>query len=134
MNNIASLNALQAYGTRQTVAANNVANVNTNGFKPSQVNLEEGPEGQGVRVQEIRKQGNETQEANQVQGTGRMQQSQNQEGTARAAQNKAPNQPSGTSVETEMVNVLQSRTAYAANAAVVKTNDQMAGELLNKMV
>lgn len=45
-----NLSALSSLGTVQQVAANNVANVNTDGFKASSVVLQSGPEDQGVRV------------------------------------------------------------------------------------
>jgi flagellar hook protein FlgE len=46
----AALSALQAYGKKMQVNANNVANMNTDGFKKSRVVLNETPP-QGVRGQ-----------------------------------------------------------------------------------
>jgi flagellar basal-body rod protein FlgC len=53
----ANVSALSALGTVQQVSANNVANVNTDGFAAGSVTLESGPGGQGVRVGDIREGG-----------------------------------------------------------------------------
>ncbi len=53
----ANISALSALGTVQQVSANNVANVNTDGFAAGSVTLESGPGGQGVRVGDIREGG-----------------------------------------------------------------------------
>lgn len=50
---IENVQALQAIGVSQQVAANNVANMNTDGFQPSRVDLETGPGGQGVRGRDV---------------------------------------------------------------------------------
>jgi flagellar basal body rod protein FlgB len=52
-----NIQALRAVSVSQQVSANNVANINTNGFLPSRVDFETGPEGQGVRVQRIVEEG-----------------------------------------------------------------------------
>ena len=48
-----NVQALQAISVSQQVAANNVANVNTEGFRSSRVEYETGPDGRGVRVADI---------------------------------------------------------------------------------
>lgn len=48
-----NIQALRAVSVSQQVLANNVANMNTDGFLPSRVDFETGPEGEGVRVQRI---------------------------------------------------------------------------------
>ncbi len=52
-----NIQALHAVGTAQRASANNVANVNTEGFLPSRVDFETGPDGEGVRVQRIVREG-----------------------------------------------------------------------------
>ena len=52
-----NIQALHAVGMAQRVSANNVANVNTEGFLPSRVDFETGPDGEGVRVQRIVREG-----------------------------------------------------------------------------
>lgn len=52
-----NIQALHAVGMAQRVSANNVANVNTDGFLPSRVDFETGPDGEGVRVQRIVREG-----------------------------------------------------------------------------
>jgi len=49
--------ALSAYGTMQAVAANNIANVNTDGYKPARTVLREEPRG-GVSA-DVEKSGDE---------------------------------------------------------------------------
>ena len=48
-----NVQAMQGISFSQQVAANNVANMNTNGFHSSRVEFESGPNGQGVRVQDV---------------------------------------------------------------------------------
>ncbi|GAB6887202.1 flagellar basal body rod C-terminal domain-containing protein [Desulfothermus okinawensis JCM 13304] len=117
MNNISSINALHAYGIRQQVNANNVANVNTPDFKPSRVDMEEGDNRSGVRVQDIRKQENELRTQ--------------KNGNERETEKK--NAPSETDLVTEFTQMLENKNAYNANAQMIKTNDQMNGEIINKL-
>ena len=119
MNNIPSISALHAYGIRQQVNANNVANVNTPDFKPSRVSMEEAPNRQGVRIQDISRQDEEL----RTQG-----QPQDQMETERK------NEPSKTDVVTEFTELLENKNAYNANAQVIRVNDQMNGEVVNKLV
>lgn len=48
-----NISALHALGRSFQVTANNIANMNTHGFHSSRVDLESGPDDQGVRVQDI---------------------------------------------------------------------------------
>ena len=129
MNTISSQSAFQSYAVRQQVAANNVANMNTDGFDPSRVDLEERPERQGVQVADIRA----SDEAQPQTGGDSLELSPEGE---QAAQEKAQNRerdPSGTDVAQEMVTMMQNRATYSANAAVVRTEEEMAGELMKTM-
>lgn len=118
MNNIPSISALNAYGIRQQVNANNVANVNTPGFKPSRVTMEEAPNRQGVRVQDISRQEEDLR-------------AQRQDQDQRETQGK--NAPSETDLVTEFTQMLENKNAYNANAQVIRVNDQMNGEIINKL-
>ncbi len=117
MNTIAGINALNAYGVRQQVNAHNVANVNTSNFTPSRVTMEEVSNQQGVRVQEIKKEDNNlnmaTREEQRVQQT-----SEN---------------PSKTDLATEFTQMIENKNAYNANAQSIRVNDQMTGEIINKL-
>jgi len=101
-----NLSALSALGTTQQVSANNIANVNTDGFKASTVGLETGPEGQGVRVGSIQ----ETTNGGPIVGDVEL---------------------SNTDLGTEMVGMMTTGHAFSANVAAVRTSEEMTGHLLN---
>ncbi len=117
MNNIPGISALRAYGVRQEVNANNVANMNTPNFKPSRVTMEERPNRGGVQVQEIKKQDN-----NGLKANNRLEGGDNQ-----------AKQPSKTDLTTEFTQMIENKNAYQANAKAIKVNDQMTGEIINKL-
>lgn len=119
MSSIASVNAqaLQAISVSQAVSANNVANMNTSGFHSSRVEYETGPEGQGVRVQEIRE---NTQEGPLV--------SEYSDGEYRMVEG------SNTDLTTEMVQQMVNEQAFAANVASMRTEYDMTGVLLDMVV
>lgn len=101
-----NLSALDSLGTAQQVSANNVANVNTDGFKASSVALESGPEGQGVRVSDI------------------------SESSASDAMVDGV-ETSNTDLGTEMVDMMTTSRAFSANVAAIRVSEQMTGHLLN---
>ncbi len=122
----ASLSGLSAFSTAQQVTAHNVANVNTEEFQSSRVSLEELPDQGGVRVQEISK---NTDPGPMVQS---MRLEQTQAGQTRQVQ--ATVQASNTDVAREMVSMTVNENAFAANAAVVRTQDEMLGHVVDEMV
>lgn len=101
-----NLSALSSFGTAQQVSANNIANMNTDGFKASSVHLESGPQDQGVRVSSIQESTNAGPIIDGVEG-------------------------SNTDVATEMVDMMKTGHAYSANAAVIRGSEEMTGYLLN---
>ncbi|MFP4214158.1 MAG: flagellar basal body rod C-terminal domain-containing protein [Desulfohalobiaceae bacterium] len=121
MNSISGMGAFESYGLRQQVSANNVANMNTQDFQPSRVELEEVGNRQGVAAQSVEKTGSQ-----QMQGMDKA------AGQDQAEGQEAGN-PSGTDLADEMVNQLENRTAYSANANSVSTQSEMQGQLLNRM-
>ena len=102
----ANLSALSALGRAQQVSANNIANVNTDGFKASSVALETGPEGQGVRVSAI------------------------QESSAPGSLVGA-SETSNVDIGSEMVDMMTTGHAFSANVAAVRASEEMTGHLLN---
>ncbi len=104
-----NISAMSALATTQEVSANNVANVSTEGFKASSVALESGPEGQGVNVAAIQQSTNAGPMVEGVEG-------------------------SNTDVGTEMVDMMTTGHAFSANAAVIRTSEEMTGHLLNMSV
>jgi flagellar basal-body rod protein FlgC len=101
-----NLSALTALSTVQEVSANNIANVNTDGFKASSVVLESGPEGQGVDVAAI-----------------------NQSTTPGAMLNGV--ETSNTDIGREMVDMIKTGHAFSANIVFIRASEEMTGHLLN---
>ncbi len=118
-----SIQAMQAIDVSQRVAANNIANMNTDGFRASSVRLEDGPEGVGVRVSSI---GENSDHGPMIPST-RLEM--NDSGQVEALSQFV--EGSNTDVGREMVNMLVNQNAYAANAAVVRAWDQTTGVLLD---
>ena len=105
-----NIQALQAIGVDQAVRANNVANMSTEGFDPSSVHLETGPEGQGVRVAAILKEA----DSNPL-----------------MVMNGEPVEGSGTDLVRDMVGMMENQNAYAANTAMIRSWDETTGLLVN---
>ncbi len=101
-----NLSALSSLGTAQEVSANNIANVNSDGFKASSVVLETGPNDQGVFVAAINESTNAGPMLDGVEG-------------------------SNTDLGTEMVDMMTTGHAFSANAAAIRTTEEMTGHLLN---
>ncbi len=124
-----NIQALSALRTEMAVTANNIANVSTQGFNPSRTHLETGPGGQGVRISAIQE---EAIQGPFVPASG---------GPAPSSPANTPpaNMPmfvegSGTDMIRETVAMMQTENAYAANAVAIRTQDELAGTLLDLMV
>lgn len=108
----AALSALTAYGKKLSSTANNIANVNSDGYKKSRVTMQEGPNG-GVKthVQQIDSPGypKETFENGEV----------------------VQGESSNVNLAEELTEMIPSKTAYSANLKTVKVQDQMLGSLLD---
>lgn len=98
--------ALSALSKVQEVSANNVANMNTDGFKASSVVLESGPGDNGVRVSAIH---------------------QNNTPGPLAEGGELSN----TDVGREMTTMMFTENAFSANAVAIRVSEQMTGHLLN---
>ena len=118
--------ALSAMATSMAVTANNVANVNTDGYKSKDVRLATGPGGQGVRVGDVVE--------DDAAGGYRP--------AAVSAQNEAGvYEPTAEMVETsnvdlarQAVDMVETARTFEANAAVIRTQDDMLGALLDTRV
>jgi flagellar basal-body rod protein FlgC len=117
-----SLSALDAFAVSQQVTGNNLANVNTEEFRASRVTFEDRPDLGGVAVQDIQ----QTPEAPPMVPSMRLLEQQ-----GRMAQESTYVPGSTTDVAREMVNLMVNESAYAANAAVARTRDEMVGTLLD---
>lgn len=118
--------ALNALATQMNVSANNVANVNTNGFNASRAELETGSQGQGVRVSEIRE---DTSSGPAVQS---LERSENPD-TGRVETSWQYVEGSNTDLAREFVHMNAVQNAYEANAVAIRTQDEMAGTVLDIM-
>ena len=122
----AAQSALSAFSTSMAVTANNVANINTDGYKSQDARLETGPDGQGVRVSAIvRDDSPGGYQPESVSGY-------NQAGVY---------EPSAGLVETsnvdlarQTVDMIQTSRAFEANVVTIRSQDQMLGTLLDMRV
>lgn len=122
----AAQSALSSFSTSMAVTANNVANVNTDGYKSQEARLETGPDGQGVRVSDIvRDDSPGGYRPETVSGY-------NQAGVY---------EPSAELVETsnvdlarQTVDMIQTSKAFEANVVTIRSQDQMLGTLLDMRV
>ncbi|BFR47730.1 flagellar basal body protein [Nitratidesulfovibrio sp. HK-II] len=121
-----SLSALDAFGTSMAVTANNVANMNTDEFRASDVRLQSGPQDQGVQVAEIRESstpGPLRQDLRRIE---------NEDGSVSVEPGLI--EGSNTDLARETVNMITDQRAFEANAAVVRARDEMTGILVDRFV
>ncbi len=113
----AAASALDAFSTAQAVTANNIANVNTDGFDPSRTVLEDRPDRGGTAVQDI--------SAPEAQGP------------LVPGSGPGPDgfvEGSATDLVVETVALIENQRGFEANAVVVRTQDEMLGALLDEKV
>jgi flagellar hook protein FlgE len=120
-----NVQAMQAISFSQQVTANNVANMNTPGFHSSRVELETGPDGRGVQVQDVF----ENTAAGPLVPGGEYVET--DEGLV---YEDALVEGSNTDLATEMVQMIENEHAFAANAAALHTHMDMTGVIINMMV
>jgi len=106
-----ALTGLKAFVTKLDVNANNIANVNTNNFKKSRVELQESTAG-GVEVTISR-----------VNTPGMLMEPDERTGR--------PQESSNVTIEEEIAEQITARYAYEANILSVKTAEEMQKTLLN---
>ena len=119
------IESVQAISVSQQVSANNVANMNTNGFHSSRVEFETGPDGQGVQAQGSYE---NTSAGPLVPGGEYVQCSGGQRSEELLVEG------SNTDLATEMVQMIENEHAFAANAAALHTHLDMTGVIINMMV
>lgn len=107
-----ALSGLTALQKKTAVTANNLANMNTDGFKKSRTILEETrPHGVRARVEQVNTPGPRTLE-------------QTPDGESLV-------EKSNVDVSEEMINLLVGQRSYEANLKTAKTTDAMLGSLLD---
>ena len=109
----AGISARSAFSKKMRVTANNVANVNTDGFKKSRTIIEEGPSGDGVhaRVDIV-----------------------NTPGYVKLVENDGAVQEVETSnvdLAEEIPDTISTKAGYKANLKTIQTIDEMIGSLLD---
>jgi flagellar basal-body rod protein FlgC len=115
----ANLSALRAFGVKSQVTANNVANVNTDGFQKSRVDLMEGA-ASGVEVSISKPGSPEKRGAAMVPLAGGPGESDNNQ-----------KKPSDVDIAEEMVSMMTTENFYSANTKMVQSKDAMLGTLID---
>ena len=107
-----TVSALQAYKTQMDVTSNNVANVNTDGFKKSTASLKEGRNGDvQVDVKRVDTPGHRYQEL--------------------ADDRMVEKETSNVDLAEEFPQMMVTQRAYEANMKVLQTQDKMLGTTLD---
>lgn len=110
----ASISALKAYDRKLTVTSDNLANLNTDGFKKRRVDFRSArPEGVQVSVRQIDTPGPPNLDAESVPGL--------------------PAEKSNVELVEEIPNLISGSRGYQANLKALKTGDEMIGTLLDMM-
>ena len=114
--------ALSAFGVDMLVRANNIANINTRGFQEQRVDLETGPNDQGVAVGAIYGRVSPLSVMPNAIATG-------DQGPATAAPEFL--EGSNTDVAENFVRMTATQRAFEANVAVIRTHEDITGTLLD---
>ena len=114
-----AVSAMNAFSVDMMARANNIANMNTDGFKAQNVTLTTGPQGQGVMVGSIYP---DVSPGPLVPGHDP------------TVNGMGYTEGSNTDIAREFTHMISDQHAYAANAVVVRTYDTVAGTLVNMMV
>lgn len=121
----ANLQAMQALETAMQATANNLANVNTEEFNAQRVTLETGPEGLGVAVGDVV----------EISSQGPLIQTQDLSNAGeQIVLSQTTVEGSNTDLVREVADLVSTEHAYAANAVVIRTADDMQGALLDMVV
>ncbi len=108
-----TITALRAFVTKLNVTADNIANVNTDGFKKNRATLQEDQNG-GVRV-EIRRDNSPGFIYDSVDENGE----------------KVEKETSNVDLTQEIPDLMMTKRAYQANLKTLETQDEMLGSLLD---
>jgi len=105
-----AISALGAFGKKMDVTANNIANVDTDGFKKSRVDMQETGHGVTVSISRVNTPGAPVPAGD---GTGKM------------------NESSNVDLAEEIVNLKTTDKAFQANLKTIQTEGEMLGSLLD---
>lgn len=110
-----SLNAIQSHFTKLQTSANNIANLNTDGYKGERTTIKEGPTGTTTT----------TTTRDKTPGPSRMEL--NREG------DMVEIEMSNVDLATEMVKSMESSQAIKANLKAAQTADELLGEIIDTL-
>lgn len=100
------------------VASHNIANISTDGFTPQRATYATGSNGMGVELENVRKLeqpwGGDTASI-----------------SSEALDLSVRKTPSGTEIAREVPQLIRNQRGFEANAATIRTTDEMMGSLLN---
>jgi len=120
-----ALQALSAFGLSMQVRANNIANVNTPGYKSREAVLETGPDGRGVGVAAV------VQDDSPGALVPQLENVETEDG--RTETREVYVQSSNTDLAREMVGMMLDQHAFSANAATVRTWEQAGGSIIDML-
>lgn len=137
-----ALSALDSLGTGWLAIANNVANVNTDGYKAVNVRYQDVAGGQGVEVAELRRdpspgaplegRGDYVNELSAARAESAAAEAAAQAAVdARAAEYR---EASNVQIEREFTQSIIHEQAYAANAQLIRTYDDMMGTVIDMKI
>jgi flagellar basal-body rod protein FlgC len=118
--------ALSAMSTSMAVTANNVANMNTDGFKSQDTRLSTGRDGHGVQVADVV---TDTSSGGLRSDTVTIS---NADGATESQLDTV--ETSNVDMARQAVNMIEDSRTYEANLTVIRTADEMAGTLLDMRV
>ena len=125
-----NVQAISALDVSAMAASENIANANTENFRPVRVELEDGMGGKGVRVADIVELTSTASGADNLRvPDGRP--TDYESGLIRTT--SYTGEGSGVDIAREMVDLIQVERAYSSNLAAIGTIDNMTGNILDMM-
>jgi flagellar basal-body rod protein FlgC len=118
-----NIQALSALGVSQAVTADNIANVNTDGYQTARVTLETGQGGTGVNVQQITR--------DQSPGSVYYENRPVETGDGGYTQEYTAVEASNVDLAVQMVHMIRDQNAYSANIVAIRTQDELVGSVLD---
>lgn len=126
-----NVQAISALDVSAMAASENIANANTENFRPVRVELEDGMGGKGVRVADIVELTSTASGADNLTRVPDGRPTDYESGLIRTT--SYTGEGSGVDIAREMVDLIQVERAYSSNLAAIGTIDNMTGNILDMM-
>jgi flagellar basal body rod protein FlgG len=126
-----NLQALSVLDISAMAASENIANSNTDNYRPVRVELEDGMGGKGVRVADIVELTSQTSGLDNMPLVPDGRPTDYESGLMRPT--SYTGEGSGVDIAREMVDLIQVERAFSANVAAIGNVDSMTGNILNMM-